>query len=387
MEILLILLYVAFCLGVFKLCRIPVNQWTLMTAALGGIFGLSFLLLFMNYNHPYTKNGRIYFAVTPILPGVKGRVVEVPVTPNRPLNEGDILFKIDPKPYEYALQQKQAQLAEAQQNVAELKASLDHATANKQRADAQLQLAEKNYNEEAQLLQKGVVAQATLDTYRRNLDTAKESFVGAQADEDRARLAYTSNIGGVNTTVARLTAEMNEAQYELDQTVTRAPGPGFVTQVSLRPGVYVVPIPLKPAMVFVNTDPKDQQLTGAFWQNSLQRVDRGDKAEVAFAAVPGRVFKGKVDSVIDAIPSGQIQPSGTMFDMGDTQPGGRALATIALTDDISSYNIPRGASCQIAIYTDHMPGLSLLRKILLRMRSWENYVFSEEGSGGGGHGH
>jgi multidrug resistance efflux pump len=59
------------------------------------------LLLIMNYNHPFTKNARIYFAVTPVLPTVRGRVIEVPVKENAPLKEGDVLFRIDPKPYEY----------------------------------------------------------------------------------------------------------------------------------------------------------------------------------------------------------------------------------------------------------------------------------------------
>lgn len=387
MEILLCLLYVALCFAVFKVFKIPVNQWTLMTAVLVGIFGISLLLLVMNYNHPYTKNGRIYFTVTPILPGVKGRVVEVPVTPNRPLNEGDVLFRIDPKPYQYVVDERKASLAEAQQNVGQLKASLDEATANKDRAAAQLQLAQDNYNRQSELFSKQVIAQATLDTYQRNLETAKQSTAGAQAEEDRARLAYTSNIGGVNTSVARLTAELSDAQFDLDQTVTRAPSHGFVTQVTLRPGMYVVPIPLKPVMAFIHTDPKDKQLTGAFWQNSLQRVQSGDQAEVAFAAVPGRVFKGRVGTVVDAIPNGQVPPSGTMLDIGDLPQGGRALATIELTDDVSGYNIPLGAACQIAIYTNHFEGLSLLRKILLRMRSWENYVFTEESDGGGGAGH
>jgi multidrug resistance efflux pump len=387
MEILLVLIYAALCVAIFKIFRIPVNQWTLMTAVLGGIFGISLLLLVMNYNHPYTKNGRIYFAVTPILPGVKGRVIEVPVAPNMPLNEGDVLFKVDPKPYEYVLDQRKAALAEAEQNVGQLKAALDRAMAEKQRVTSQLQLAQENYDRQAELFQKTVIAQATLDTYARNLDTAKQSAAGAQAEEDRARLAYTSNIGGVNTSVARLTAELGDAQFDLDQTVTRAPSHGFVTQVTLRPGMYVVPAPLRPVMAFINTDPKDRALTGAFWQNSLQRVQSGDKAEVAFAAVPGRVFKGKVGTVIDAIPSGQIQPTGSMLDIGDIALGGRALATIDLTDDVSGYNIPLGAACQIAIYTEHFEGLSLLRKILLRMRSWEDYVFTEEGQeGGGGHG-
>jgi len=79
MELLLILTYSAICVAVFKICRIPVNKWTLPTAVLGGIFLISGILLIMNYNHPFTKNARIYFATTPIMPNVKGRVTEVPV--------------------------------------------------------------------------------------------------------------------------------------------------------------------------------------------------------------------------------------------------------------------------------------------------------------------
>ena len=77
MEILLTLTYVALCYATFKLFRIPVNQWTLATAALGGIFGLSLLFITMAYNHPFSTNARIYFTVTPILPSVRGRVIEV----------------------------------------------------------------------------------------------------------------------------------------------------------------------------------------------------------------------------------------------------------------------------------------------------------------------
>ena len=136
MEILLILIYVSFCYVVFKLFKIPVNQWSLATATLGGIVGIALLMLIMNYNHPFTTNARIYFSVTPILPGVKGRVVEVPVQANMPLKQGDELFRIDPKPYEYVVEQKKALLAEAEQNVKQLKASLAQATATAERAKA-----------------------------------------------------------------------------------------------------------------------------------------------------------------------------------------------------------------------------------------------------------
>ncbi len=378
MELLLILLYLSICYVVFKAFRISVNQWSLATAALGGIIGISLLLLTMNYNHPFTTNARIYFSVTPILPTVRGRVIEVPVKTNTPLRQGDELFRIDPKPYEYVVEQKKAALAEAEQNVKQLKAALDEATADYEKANAQFRLAQQNYDRQAELFEKKVIAQATLDTFARNLDTSKQALAAAKADEERARLAYSSNIDGVHTAIARSRAELADAEYDLDQTVTRAPGPGFVTQVALRPGMYVVPAPLRPAMVFVNTAERDKDFSAAFQQNALQRVKAGDEAEIAFDAVPGRVFKGKVRLVLDAIAAGQIQATGTLMDLGaPTSAGGRAVAVIDIEDSLSGYQIPLGAAAQVAIYTEHWHHLSLLRKILLRMRSWENYIYLE----------
>jgi multidrug resistance efflux pump len=146
-----------------------------------GILGLSLLFITMAYNHPFSTNARIYFAVTPILPSVRGRVIEVPVEDrtNQRLEAGEVLFKIDPKPFEYAVQEKRAGLADAEANVAQLKASVDQASATTAKAKAQLQLAQENYDRQLTLFQKNVVAQATLDTATRNLDTAKQATAEA----------------------------------------------------------------------------------------------------------------------------------------------------------------------------------------------------------------
>ena len=172
--------------------------------------------------------------------------------------------------------------------------AVDEAQVAYTQSKGQFELAQQNYDRQAELFQKNIIARATLDTFTRNLETAKQSLTGAKAEEEQARLAYSSNIEGVNTTVARLRAELADAQFDLDQTATRAAGPGFVTQVSLRPGMYAIPTQLRTAMLFVNTGERDQELGAAFQQNSLQRVAAGDEAEVAFDAVPGRVFKGRV---------------------------------------------------------------------------------------------
>jgi multidrug resistance efflux pump len=379
MEILLTLTYVAICVAIFKLFRIPVNQWSLATAALGGIFGLSLLFITMAYNHPFSTNMRIYFAVTPVLPAVRGRVIEVPVEDktNQHLEAGDVLFKIDPKPYEYAVEEKRAGLAEAESSVAQLKASIDQATATAGKAKAELQLAQTNYDRQTELFQRNVVAQAVLDTATRDLDAAKQTVAEAVAAEDRAKQAYGATVDGEHAEIARLRAELADAQYNLDQTTVRAPTGGFVTQLALRPGVYVVPAPFRPAMIFVNDSEQDRVLAAAFQQNALQRVRAGDQAEVLFKGIPGRVFKAKVRLVLDAIAAGQLETAGAMQDLGMPLPGGRAVAILDVLDDMSGYQVPLGSAGEAAIYTEHFHELSLLRKILLRMRSWQKYLFFE----------
>ena len=378
MDLLLILIYVSICYVVFKVFRIAVNQWTLGTAVLGGILGISLLLLVMNYNHPFSTNARIYFASTPILPGVKGRVSEVPVQSDAPIKEGEVLFRIDPKPYEYAVQQKRAALAEAEQFVGQLKASLDQASAGSEKAKAQLHLAKNNYDRQAELFGKGVIAKAALENVTRNFETSQQMLAEAVAAEERARLAHVSMIGGVNTTVARVRAELDDAEYDLAHTVVRAPSEGFVTQVALRPGMYVVPAPLRPVMVFVNTGARNRSFAAAFQQNALQRVMAGDEAEIAFDGVPGRVFKGRVRKVLDAIASGELQATGSLVDVGARKGSGdRAIAVIDILEDISVYQIPLGSAAEVAIYTHHFHHVSVMRRILLRMRSWLNYVYTE----------
>ena len=381
MEILLTLTYVALCYAVFKLFRIPVNQWTLATAALGGIFGLSLLFITMAYNHPFSTNARIYYTVTPILPAVRGRVIEVPVEDrtNQHLEAGDVLFKIDPKPYEYTVAEKRAGLADAEANIAQLKASVDQAVAETGKAKTNLALAQTNYDRQAELFQKNVVAQVTLDTATRSLDASKQTVAEAAAAEDRARQAYGATVDGEHTAIVRLRNELADAQFDLDQTTVRAPTGGFVTELALRPGVYVVPAPFRPAMVFVNDSQKDRQLAAAFQQNALQRVRAGDEAEVLFKGIPGRVFKAKVRVLIDAIAGGQLQTTGTLVNVVGPATGDRALALLDIVDDMSAYQVPLGSAGEAAIYTEHFHELSLLRKILLRMRSWQNYAFFEAG--------
>ncbi|GLK88043.1 HlyD family secretion protein [Pseudomonas turukhanskensis] len=316
MDLLLVLTYTAICVAIFKVFRIPLNKWTVPTAVLGGVILIGALIFTMNYNHPYSEVARAYFVSTPVVPAVSGLVVDVPVQGNRPLKKGDILFRIDPTPFTNKLKSIKAQL------------------------------------------------------------------VSARADQFRASELVKRNVGNrrdENIATARvddLQAQLNIAQFELDNTTVRAPADGMVVHVSLRPGMMAARLPLRPSMVFIPAE--TQYFTAWMRQNSQLRLQVGDEAEVAFDGIPGKVFSGKVANVLPVIGEGQVQPSGTLISYTGSPPAGRVPVVIEITDPAYEpyrQRMPGGAYGQAAIYSQHFHHVAIMRKILLRMASWINYIF------------
>lgn len=384
MDLLLILTYAAICVAIFKIFRVPVNQWTVSTAVLGGIFLISALLLIMSYNHPYSGDGRIYFTSAPVIPAVGGIVVEVPVKTNVPLKKGEVLFRIDPRPYQYTVDQKKASLAEAEQSVLQMKAVLDGAVSLVAGTEASRDRAQQSYERYLEIFESSktrtgetAVSELEVENRRGAYLTAQAAVGTAQAQAMQARLAYESQINGINPTVARLQAELRNAEFDLDQTTVRAPSDGSVSQVFLRPGMMANPLPLRPVMVFISSE--ERILAAAFIQNSLQRVRVGDEAEVSFKAVPGRIFKARVGNIIDVMAQGQLQPTGALIDpqAPERLNPGQTLAVIEIQDDLSAYQLPGGVVADVAVYTEHWHHVAILRKVLLRMSAWMNFVFLE----------
>ena len=377
METLMILTYTAFCYAVFKLFKIPLNKWTVPTAVLGGVVMIGTVILLMNYNHPYTKVARTAVVTTPIVPLVKGRVTEVPVTPNVPLKEGDVLFKIDPTPYQAAVNEQKAALAKAIQNVKIDGEAWNQAKAGVERARTERDRAKTNYDRYAEANSRGGNApfsEAQVQNKRDTYLSAEAKLSAAEAAARSGKLKFESQIDGENTDVARLRAMLSNAEFNLEQTVVRAPTDGMVTQLILRPGVIAVPIPLKPVMVFVHAE--KTRMLAAFFQNYMQRLDPGSEAEVIYSALPGRIFKGKLDYILPVLAQGQLQAGGNLLSL-DKPVAGRVIAVIAMDDDMSSYNLPAGIAGEVAIYTHHVHHVAIIRKILFRMKSWQNYIFGE----------
>lgn len=373
MDLLLILTYAALCITIFKVFNIPLNKWTVPTAVLGGVVLIGTLILLMNYNHPFTQIGNQVYSTTPIVSGVRGRVIDVPVEANKPLKQGEVLFTIDPIPYEAEVAKKKAQIKEASQGALGLDSSLQEAFAAKNKAIAERDKAKREFDRYQRGFDKGAFTEQQLDTRRQAYKAAESSVNVASAKVEQAQLALDSEIGGENTTVARLIEELRQAEFNLEQTIVRAPTDGFATQLALRPGVMAVPLPLAPVMTFVHTE--EIFYTAAFRQNSLQRLQPGFEAEFLFRALPGKVFKGEVVEILPAIGESQFQARGALLGTEALRTSGRVFAKLRITDDLSPYHLPLGTAVEVAVYSDQFTHVSIMRKVLIRMKSWQNYLY------------
>jgi multidrug resistance efflux pump len=374
-EVLLIGLYVSFCWAVFKIFRLPLNRWTVPTAVLGGVAMVGALLLLMNYNHPYSTLVRDYFVTTPIVPDVGGRVVEVAVEGDQRVKQGDVLFRIDPTPYEATLALRQAELRAALQKVEQFEAALAASGSESATARADRDRSRDNYRRREAGGEAAGFSKAQIENLRQIYLADEAKLQAALAKEQEALVQLAVDDSGDNVLVAQAKAALATAQWELDQTVVRAPTDGFVSQLLLRPGMMAVPLPLRPVGVFVHAE--ETALIGAFWQNSLQRIRVGNEAEVIFRAVPGKVFKGRVEKVLPVLAQGQLQTGGTLLAVEMAPNAGKVPVILRLEEDLSPYQLPAGVIGSGAIYTEHVHHVAIMRKILLRMVGWQNYVFGE----------
>ncbi|GJL81121.1 MAG: MFP transporter [marine bacterium B5-7] len=373
MDFLLILTYAALCIFVFRIFKIPLNKWTIPTAVLGGVVLISSLILLMNYNHPFTPLASNVYVTTPIVPTVQGRVIEVPVKVNQPIKQGDPLFIIEPVKYAAEVSRLRAALENAQSGDEQLDTGVEIATSNRLQAEAQMDRAKRELERYEQAFKGGAVSEQQFENRQQQALAAQSAYEAALAAERQSKQASDSEFEGDDPVVAGIKAELKNAEFNLEETVVRAPTDGYVTQVALRPGMMAVPLPLRPVMLFVHDE--ERFYFAAFRQNSSQRLKPGFEAEFMFPALPGRIFKGEVVEVLPIIGENAVQASGTAIGTDFFSRTGRVQVKLRVLDDMSAYDLPDGSNAEVAVYSDSMHHLSIMRKVLLRMKSWQNYLY------------
>ena len=151
----------------------------------------------------------------------------------------------------------------------------------------------------------------------------------------------------------------------------RAPADGYVTNVALRKGARVANLPLSPVMAFIDTS---NTLVGVeIDQIDARYVEPGQEVEVTFKFMPGHIYTGKVESILQAIATGQVQTSGTAV-APKTIEAAPFVVRVRLDDEAFSNSLPAGATGTAAIYTDHVKVSHIIRRVLLRQVAILNYV-------------
>ncbi len=402
MDILLLGIYSFFVWLIFiKLKWLPWNIYSQVTVVIIPIVALTVMILTLNVVAPSSSDLRVYRYTVPIVSQVRGRVIEVPIEEgNRPVKKGDVLFRIDPTPYQLQVNTLQAQLANAvaqqkevqesykgaQAKVTETKGAIEQASARTAEINAKLDLARKRVAQYRELVAAGAATKFDLEQAETNLADLSQQLAAARSSEAQARAGEQQAVAGqaqvqqrlgaqVNgeyAQVAQIRAQLESAKWDLDQTTTRSPCDCYVVNLQLRPGGFVAGLPVAPVVSLVETT---GSIVALYNQNELHKVEPGNEAEFALDTYPGKIIKGKVDSVIWASGAGQVQATGTIPMTGVlTAPAQRFAVKFDVADRDKELFLAAGAAGDAAIYTNHAEFLHILRKVILRVGSYMNYL-------------
>ncbi|HEY1461073.1 MAG TPA: HlyD family secretion protein [Casimicrobiaceae bacterium] len=402
MEILLLGIYSFFVWLIFiKFKWLPWNIYSQVTVVVIPIVALTALILTLNVVAPSSPDVRVFRYTVPIVSQVRGRVVEVPIEEgNRPVKKGDVLFRIDPTPYQLQVNTLTAQLASAvaqqreleeslkgaQGKVVETRGAIAQSTARSAEVTARLDLARKRAIQYRELVASGAgtkfdleQAEASVAELTGQLDAARSAEAQARAGETQAiagreqvQQKLGAKVEGEYAQVAQIRAQLESAKWDLDQTTTRSPCDCYVINLQLRPGGFVAALPVAPVMTLVETT---GTVGALYYQNELHQVEPGNEAEFALKTYPGRIIKATVNSIVWAQGAGQLQATGTVPMTGVlAAPAQRFAVKFDIADKDKDLFLAAGAAGDAAIYTEHGAMLHIIRKVIIRVGSYLNYI-------------
>ena len=349
MELILLIIYsVIVWLIFFKFKLLPWNITSQVIVVTIPIIALTILILFMNICAPSSSDVRAQNYVIPIVPRVTGQVTEVPIEPNRPIKKGDVLFKIDPVPFEAAQRAADATLRGA-------KDQLNNATNKKASLTPRIELAKKRVEQFPALATAGAGKRADLEQAQSDLSNLQSEFLAADATESQARAQ-----------ISKSEADLINAQFDLEGTTYLAPANGRVANLALRPGVRATQFATMPVMSFIEED--EPWLLAFFRQNELRYVEAGDEAEIYMMQYPGRIIKCVVDSILWATAQGQMPISGNLQNtLPVAAPEQRIAVRLVLAPNDRQLFLAAGARGGGAVYTAHGKMIHIVRKVFLRV--------------------
>jgi multidrug resistance efflux pump len=270
--------------------------------------------------NPWTRDGQVRANVIQVAPRVSGPIVNLPIRDNQFVKAGDLLFEVDPRTYQAALDQAAANLDETRDRLSDLEAqvkvaeaALDQAKTGVPQAkslvtsaEATLEKAGKDFQRAKDLVIKGDVAKRTFDQAKASFDVAQADLAKAQAQRIQANAALLqaqaelasarAELGAPgedNAQVRSAKAALETARLNLEFTRMTASVDGYVTNLNLRLGSQAVAN--QPALALVDT--ASFWVHGYFRETMIADVKPGDRAIVTLMTYPDRPLEGRVDSI------------------------------------------------------------------------------------------
>ena len=311
-----------------------------------------------------TDNAYVRAAKLMVSTDISGIVSSVDVHEGQSVKAGDVLFRLDPKQFQIALDNAKANLAQTALTIQAMKQDYARMQNDVAAEQAQVGLDQTTFDRDSALLRSATVSQSSYDQARYTLDADKAKL---QAFQEQAHVQLARLGGNADIPVAQhpqylqAQTQVDEAQRQLDHTIARAPFDGVVTQVdALQPGTYLV----SQTAALTNTGAIGLVGTNDIWidanmkETDLTHVKPGDPVDVYVDTYPGHVWSGTVQSIAPAAGSEfSILPaqnsSGNWVKVVQRIP-------VRVQVDPSSEKLPlrAGMSATVEIDTGHRRGLS-----------------------------
>ena len=356
----------------FKFKWLPWNNVSMVIVITIPVVGMAVLIMLLNIFAPSTADVRVFKYVINIVPQVKGRVIEVGVEPNQPVKRGDVLFRIDPTPYQLTVKSLEAQLANAEGGSRKLREELNAATSKSAAVRAQLELLRKRVTQNRQLVTTGAGDRFALEQAQANLKDAEAQLAGAIAGESQVRARLSATVDDDQAEVAQIKAQLENAKWELSQTTVVAPADGQAINLQLRVGSMTAAFPVTPVMSYVENA---YQVVALYQQNELHQVAPGDEVEFTLKTSPGSIYKAKVESIVWAQGQGQVANSTQLPTTGmGPLPPGRFAVRLDIDPKFQNEFFAAGAVGEGAIYTQHLAVIHVIRKVIVRVGAKLDYL-------------
>lgn len=334
--------------------------------------------LFMDRMTPYTANARVKAVVIDAVPQVSGFVSAVAVINGQLVEPGDLLARIDQRPFLLEVEQARAALQVATQEVGAGSAGIEVAQASLTQAQVNLENVQLQSARIFELEEKGTVAEAKGDEMRAKLASAQSAVEQAEADLERARRQLGAE-GEDNPQIRAAVAQLGEAELALEWTELRASGRGAVIDLTIGEGTFARAG--SPLMTFVSFD--EVWVEAYMTENNLGRIAIGQPAEIALDVQPGRVFDGVVSSITLGASVGPTSPGGlpTVRNqqawMRDPQrfPVRIAMQGYEIGSEEADIRRFLNGQADVVVYTTENALLTALAAVWLRVNAWISYVY------------